>query len=110
MNVRKRKSYRKLLRELREICPPLVPVRTRRRKLKDCMGYTSLTHSSEGDELPLYFVITLDIDLSWEATWQLLVHEWAHCLAWRQDHANVTDHGAEFGLAYAQVWGDVVEL
>jgi len=107
MQKSKHKSYRKLLRDLREMVPPLVPVRTRRRKLSDCMAYTTLHHNEAG--LPTHFSITLDHRLSWEATWVVLVHEWAHCLAWQQDHDTVDDHGPEFGLAYSRIWGDVIE-
>jgi hypothetical protein len=70
------------------------------------MGYTMLHFDGE---LPTHFEITIEKSLSWEATWQLVVHEWAHCLAWQQDHDTVSDHGPEFGLAFAHVWGDVIE-
>jgi len=100
-------SYRRFLKELREICPPIVPVKTRRRKLKDCIAYTTLHRNDEG--LPTHFEITIDSRLSWEATWQVLPHEWAHCLAWNEDHPTVTDHDPQFGLAYSHVWEDVVE-
>lgn len=108
MRRRKHKSYRKMLRELREMVPPLVPVKTRRRPLVDCIAYTTLSHDPKTG-LPTHFEITIDSRLSWEATWQVLAHEWAHCLAWRQDHDMIDDHGPEFGLAFSHIWGDVLE-
>ena len=42
--------------------------------------------------------------------WQVLVHEWAHCLAWHEGHETVDDHGPEWGLAVARVYQDVVEV
>lgn len=107
MRKLKRNSYRRILKELRELCPPLVPVKTRRRPLKDCMGYTTLIHNDDG--LPTHFVLTIDSRLSWEATWTTLVHEWAHCQAWHQDHRAIDDHGPEFGIAYANIWRQVIE-
>ena len=89
MRRRKDKSYRKLLRELRELCPPLVPVRTRRRPLKDAMADTNLYCGDDG--LPRYFQIVIDSRLSWAATWVLLLHECAH------------------RLAHAHIWSDVIE-
>ena len=87
--------------------PTIVPVRTRRRPLKDCMGYTTLHHDK--NDHPTHFEITIDSRLSWEATWMLLVHEWAHCTAWNQDHDTVESHDPMFGLAYSHVWSDVID-
>ena len=106
MRTSKFKSYRKFLRELREICPTLVPVVTSRRTLKDCIAYTTLVRK---DGLPHHFNICIERSLSWEAVWQVLVHEWAHARAWDEESDTVTDHGPAFGIAYSQIWGDVVE-
>lgn len=107
MRRTKFKSYRGFLLELREVCPTLVPVVTSRRKLSDCIAYTTLIRRGG---LPHHFIICIDSRLSWEATWQVLVHEWAHALAWNEASATVTDHGPEFGIAYSRIWEDLVEI
>ncbi len=107
MRRTKFRCYRDFLRELREVCPTLVPVVTSRRKLTDCIAYCNLIRK---DDLPHHFVIVIDSALSWEATWQVLVHEWAHALAWNEDSHTVTDHGPEFGIAYSRIWEDLVEI
>lgn len=109
MRQAKHKSYRKLLRELREIVPTVAPVITKRRPLKDCLGYTTARWNDAGDHL-LRFNIVIDSRLSWDATWQVLIHEWAHALAWREGHETITDHGPEWALAYAQIYGDVIAI
>lgn len=102
MRRHKIKSYRNMLRVLRRRVPPLVPVRTRRRPLKDDLGHCLAIWGHE-DEL-LRFEITIHSGLSWDATWQVLIHEWGHALAWKQDHECLDDHGPEWGLACALIY------
>ena len=105
MRQSKVQSYHKMLRVLRERVPPLVPVRTRRRPLKDDLGDCSAVWGGE-DEL-LRFQITINSRLSWDATWQVLIHEWGHALAWREGHETVDDHGPEWGLACALIYREI---
>lgn len=103
MRKAKFKSFRRLVRELRELCPALVPVRVRRVPLKSCLGKT--TAHWEGDKLS-HFCIVIKKDQSWESTWETLLHEWAHCISWREGHETVTDHDAEWGVAYSRVYSE----
>lgn len=95
-------SYRNLLRVLRERVPPLVPVRTRRRPLKSDLGYCGAIWGAEGELLR--FEITINSKLSWDATWQVLIHEWGHALSWKEGHECCDDHGPEWGLACALIY------
>ena len=96
------------MREIRELCPPLLPVILRRRQLKDCLGYTTLIRREEGS--PSHFNVVLHADLSHDAAWQVLIHEVAHCLAWQEGHDTFCDHGPEWGLALSRVYQETVEL
>lgn len=106
MRKEKHKSFRKMLRELRQRCPAIVPVRVRRRPLKDCIGYTTTSYDTDGKLS--HFNIVIEKNQCWNATWQVLIHEWAHCIAWIDGHETVTDHGIEFALAFARVYQDVI--
>lgn len=86
--------------------PPLLPTRVYRRKLSDCLGYTELKFK---DGAPHHFVIAVCSTISWEAAWQVLIHEWAHALAWTDGHETVCDHGPEWALALSRVYQESVE-
>lgn len=107
MRAAKRKSYRRLLQELREACPPIVPVKTRRRILKGMHAYTNLVCDEEGR--PSHFWVVLDSRLSWEAVQLALLHEWAHTMSWGVNHPTIADHGVEFGIAYSRVWSAIID-
>ncbi len=100
-------KFKRDVRELRDRCPPLLPVRVYRRKLEDCLGTTSVTYDEKG--YVRGFVIVVADNISWDATWQILVHEWAHTLAWHEGHETVDDHGPEWALALARVYQETVE-
>lgn len=99
-------SFRKMCRVLRTRCPALVPVRVRRRQIKD-LGYTSPIWDEHGRLS--HFNITISSDLTWNSTWQVLIHEWAHCTGWTEGH-QVMDHGAEWGLSVARCYQAAVAL
>jgi len=40
---------------------------------------------------------------------ETLVHEWAHCIAWKADHAELQDHGPSWGVAYAACYRTIIE-
>lgn len=96
---------REVLRELREMEPPLVPVRVRRRKLKTLWGQCTLRW--KGDK-PHYFSISVDSRIPEPLIVETLVHEWAHAVAW-QEGRNVDDHGPEWGVAYARLYQLVID-
>jgi hypothetical protein len=101
-------KFKRDVAHLREVLPPLLPVRVYRRRLKneDALGYTYL--ATTADDTPTHFVIAVDNRLSWDATWQVLIHEWAHALAWTDGHETVDDHGPEWALALSRVYQDSV--
>lgn len=103
------KTIRALLRDLRELCPPLLPVVYRSRVLTDCSGYCRLIYDDE--EKPSHFVIVLDSRLSLLMKKELLLHEWAHVLSWQDqpNHCSLEDHGPEWGLAYSRVYQEICE-
>lgn len=102
MRKAKIRSYRKMLRVLRKRVPPMVPVHTRRRPLKDDLGTCCAVWGEEN--ALLRFEITINSSMSWDATWQVLIHEWGHALAWREGHERCDDHGPEWGLACALIY------
>lgn len=94
---------RSWLRELRELCPPIVPVRVRRRSVSGgVLGYCTLRRDDSGH--PSHFLIVLEANMSRDATVHVLMHEWAHALAWSEGHDTVCDHDPEWGLAYSRVY------
>lgn len=100
------RQLRRDLAVLRDRVPPLLPVVVSRRRLNDCWGYVTLARK-EGQ--PHHFVMVLDNRLQWPALLYILVHEWAHCLAWQEGHEVLCDHGPEFGLAYSRVYQELIE-
>lgn len=106
MRKSKYQSFRRHITVLREFCPPLLPVKVRRRPLSDCLGYTSLCVDAQ--DVPSHFIIVIDSKMSWDATWQILVHEWAHCIAWQGMQETVEDHGPEWALAFAKCYQESI--
>lgn len=97
MRRSKFKSFRRACRILREVCPPVLPVKVRRRPLKGLLGYCIVNPTGT------HFIITIDSDLSWDATWLVLVHEWAHARCWREG-SDIRAHDSVFGLCWAEVY------
>ena len=50
------------------------------------------------------FTIEIHGDLSEYETEHVLIHEWAHMLAWRPHHPLSGDHGPDWGVWYSAVW------
>lgn len=100
-------QFRRWIRELREACPPLFPVRVRRRSLVDMNGYASLMWGPDGR--PDHFIIAIHIDMCEQGTFDTLLHEWAHCITWTDGHRALCDHDALWGVALAHCYGEVAE-
>lgn len=100
-------KFRRDVKILKELLPPLLTVRVYRRKVEWALGYTEVLYNTEGR--PDRFIVVVSNDLSWDATWQVLIHEWAHALAWREGHETVEDHGPEWALALSRIYQDTVE-
>lgn len=101
------KEFRVLLSELRERCPPVLPVKVRRKALKEAHGLSSLVRTKDGK--PSYFLIEIEKTLCWVAVKLILIHEWAHCLCWIEGVNSLTDHNPIFGIFYSFVYGELVE-
>jgi hypothetical protein len=107
MRKRDHKKFMKLLRELREMCPTVVPVRVRR---EPCVDVARTRAIYDGDKLS-HFTIVIDPGVCWEATCNLLLHEWAHALSWVDEtHPTVCDHDVEWGIAMSRVYSEVIEV
>jgi hypothetical protein len=99
---RKTSSLRRMAANLRKRCPALAPVRVRRKRLKDALGECVARWDAEGVRV-VRFDIYIDPRLSWDATWQTLIHEWAHAVAWHQIEGE-DDHDDPWGVAYARCY------
>jgi hypothetical protein len=95
--------WRSLIAVLRERCPALAPVRVRRVPLKDALGDCVARWDPKGEHV-VRFDIRVDSRLPWDAAWQVLIHEWAHALAWKEGHEGCDDHDEAWGLAYAHCY------
>ena len=94
------RKFREALRQLRKECPTVWPVAVRRRRLPPGEFGTVVLL-----EEPPHFRIAISDTLPYQFQLWVLVHEWAHALAWHtEDHPHVEDHGPEFGLAYAKAY------
>lgn len=102
--ARDQKAFRKYLRELRELCKPVLPVRVRRLQRLDSWGVSYVVSGKRGD----YFGVDLWAGLGWAATFSLLLHEWAHLISWADGPIRL-DHSAVWGLAMGEVYTAIVE-
>ena len=103
MNDRARRSVLVLARELRGLCPTVVPTSVRFTELApDVNGTCQELRTRNGDLKG--FRICISTSLGRDFAHHILVHEWAHALSWSAEHPTVNDHGPEFGLAYARVY------
>jgi len=106
------KEFRKLLAELRGRCPALAPVRVYRRpsSFPSLRGYRGITYAYFDDQDRIHhFVIVLDRSMAEEWMGDVLLHEWAHAVAWREGHETVAAHDPEFALAWSRIYQEMVE-
>jgi len=98
------KIFQALIRLLRKQIPPAYPVSVRRVALKKVEGQCWKNGKK--------FHIRIDKSLSESRAMDVLVHEWAHALAWNSRLDNCTTdvefnklaHDATWGVAYSQVY------
>lgn len=99
-------QFKKMIMELRHEMPPLLPVRVYvREKVGD--GWLGCTYLRFKDDKPSHFVIEIKKCHN-QIMRDTLMHEWAHAIAWRENHATVCDHDPEWALAYSRVYQLVV--
>ena len=88
-----------LARRLRELAPPLLPVRVHVRDELDAWGYANLRRvKGRANNFSVEIKRTHR-----QIMRDTLIHEWAHCLAWREGEL-VEDHGPEWGLAMSAIY------
>lgn len=105
--MRSKDRFLQSLAVLRERCPTIVPVRVRRTDLQgDLLGASRALYCQETGAL-LHFDVFVKKSLSRELQVRVLMHEWAHCLAWAPEHETVEDHDEMWGLAYARVYREL---
>ena len=111
------RRYRRALQALRAECPPLLPVRVvrdaRPGPVRLC-GWTRLCADGHAFRIVLRERVVergsrgvrrlFDSELI-----EVLMHEWAHAMAWTAGHSDLQDHPAAWGLAYAECYRTVIE-
>lgn len=95
------RKYRLALRALRAECPVDRPVRVRlEHRHRRHYGHCNPTRDGKG------FTITVVAKRATANEMRdTIVHEWAHAMAWGAE----TDHGPEWGVAYARAYRATVE-
>lgn len=93
--------FGRLCRDIRELCPPVLPLRIRRVVMDGAHASCRLVYTRTGQ--PSHFLIQIDRTLPASVACHFLIHEVAHALAW-QDGQDIDDHGEEWGLALARVY------
>lgn len=98
--------YHCTLRALREHCPPLLPVRVVRRKGlgRDHSAWGQCTLKKDAKGKPSRFLIELEADMVEPGLSHILIHEWAHALAWTTGKGTLHDHGSEFEHAVGRAY------
>ena len=97
---------RELLKLLRKRHPTVYPPRTYFRDLSrhDHVGSCELSSGKRGK----HFNITVHSRMDPSAQVQVLIHEWAHAVAWLEGHEGVADHGPEWALALSRIYRDLI--
>lgn len=103
-------KWRKLVKLLRWECPCPIPVKVRRVPVsQDIYGDTEFRNEPQP-----HYVIRISKELDYMTAKHTLIHEWAHCFAhsphlWMAERTKITDHGPQFGVAYAACYSAVEE-
>ena len=88
---------------------PLYPVTLRRCKVPDgTWGDTGIAQVKGQPRIQ----IRVSKDLDDAAALCVVVHELAHAITWRHDGAELlreSDHDAEWGVAFARLWRELVD-
>ena len=100
------KEWRDMLVRLRYECGCSLPVEVVRAKVpSNIYGDCHLVASIKNPR----FQIRVSNAVPQNVAYDILIHEWAHCLAWNIGNKNVTDHSPEWGVAFARVYCVVME-
>ena len=101
------KKALKLIALLRRQCPTNFPVRFRWVDSIEDDTWGDCEFFTKRGKRP-YFAVRLSRmvpeTLNWSCVWDLIVHEYAHALAWTPAHRNLKDHGPLWGVAYSMCY------
>ena len=94
-------DFRRMVDHLQTMCPPPKRCRVSVKRLpaeemSDEYGYVIKSRDK--------FEIYLDKSMTEYETEHVLLHEWAHMLAWQPYHPLMGDHSANWGVWYSLVW------
>lgn len=101
-------SLRVLMGRLRKKAPLQAPVRLVQQKNCVCGGYLVLGYAAARyrypAKKPVAFRITVDPRLSIGERWEVVIHEWAHCLDRATGRRPSDCHDARWGQHYAKAF------
>lgn len=94
-------EFRRMVDHLQTMCPPPKRCRVSVKRLpaeemSEEYGYVL----KERDRFEIY----IDKSMTVYETEHVLLHEWAHMLAWQPYHPLMGDHSANWGVWYSLVW------
>ena len=93
-------KFHSVVRELREKLPPKYPVSVRLKKFPKKESHWNGAIYKENKR----FHIHLNEKLHWDGAINVLLHEWAHALAWSDNN-----HGEKWGRAFARCWRTIID-
>lgn len=89
-------DFRNMVDHLKNACP--LPKGHSCSFVREDLEETNTGHTTKDRRR---FTITIDKKLSVYETEHVLIHEWAHVLAWRPHHPLAGDHGPDWGVWYS---------
>ena len=90
-------QYKESVRALRKSLPPEYPVLVRRDLPPNADAYGTCSFNYEAER----FIIRIVRTLRGRMLLEILVHEWAHAMAW---HVPEPQHGPCWGVCYSQCY------
>lgn len=97
-STKTRQKYKRLywiIKAVRKDFPVSLPIKVKRKKLKDLFGY-----ASKGKKC---YYIYIDEDLDRSVAIDTFIHEMGHILTWEISDT-IVDHGQEWGKAYSRLY------
>lgn len=111
------KRWRRCLRALRVECPTLLPVRVVRFRepgpVRMC-AWAAVVEGGAGFRVVIRELVyergaSRSRRMNDSEMIEVLMHEWAHCMAWHGGHSDLQDHSPAWGVAYSECYRAVIE-
>lgn len=123
-----RRRYRQVLRALRAECPTVLPVRVvldaspakplSGKAWRSMPAWAAVVYDRKGR--PAGFRVVIKTSMYERGAKRarafypseiadLLIHEWAHCMAWSADHQDLGDHGPAYWQSHGVCYRAVIE-